>query len=99
MLIKLNDKCPDSSHSRLKRHYSTKWIEGHDAVFVFKEFYPAVAGYLDQLSESREVLGRAMPYVKATTTLGILVCLEVINASLNLTKPVAKKLQGFKKLL
>ena len=48
----VNDKCPDSSHSRLKRHCSTKWTEDHDAVFVFKEFYPAVVAYLDQLSES-----------------------------------------------
>ena len=46
-------KCPNSSHSRLKRHCSTKWIENYDVVFVFKEFYPAVAGSLDQLSESR----------------------------------------------
>ena len=37
------DKCPDSSHSRLKSHCSTKRIN-YDAVFVFKEFYPAVVG-------------------------------------------------------
>ena len=49
-----NDKCPDSLHSRLKRHCSTKWIENYDAVFVFEEFYPAVVGSLDQLSESRD---------------------------------------------
>ena len=39
-----------------------------------------------------------MFYVKATTTLGFLVSLEVINATLNLTKAVAKKLQGIKKV-
>ena len=91
----VNDKCPDSSHSRLKRRRSTKWTEEYDAVFVFKEFYPAVVAYLDQLSESREkeVFGRAMFYVKATTP-GFLVTLEVINAILNLTEPVARKLQG-----
>ena len=97
----VNGKCPVSSHSRLKRHCSTKWIVDHDSVFVFKEFCPAVAGYLDQLSESRDgkVLGRAMFYVKATTTTpGFLVSLEVIDATLNLTKPVAKKQQGIKKL-
>ena len=81
-------------HSRLKRHCSTKWIEDHDAVFVFKKFYPLVVGFLDQLSELRggEVLGRAMLYVKAATTPGLLVSLKVINATLNLVKPVAKKL-------
>ena len=71
-------------------------------LFVFKEFYPAVVGYLHQLSESRdgEFVGRAMFHVKATTKLGFLVslALEVINATLNLTKPVAKKLQGIEKL-
>ena len=96
----VNDKCPDSSHSRLKHHCSTKWIENYDAVFVFKEFYPAVTGSLDQLSESRDgkVHGRAMPYLKAITTSGFLVDLEVINATLKLGKTVAKKLQGIKKL-
>ena len=96
----INDKCPDPAHSRLKRHCSTKWIEDYDAVFVFMEFYPAVGGPLDQLSVSRdgEVLGRAMPYLKAITTAGFLVSLEVINATLKLTKTVAKQLQGNKKL-
>ena len=62
----------------MKRHCSTKWIENHDAVFVFKKFYPAVVGSLDQLSESRngEFLGRAMFYVKATPTPVFLVSLE-----------------------
>ena len=89
----VNDKCPDSSHSRLQRHCSTKWIENYDVVFVFKEFYPAVVGSLDQPSESRDgkVLGRAMPYLKAITTAGFLASLEVINATLKLTKTVAKK--------
>ena len=35
----VNDKCPDSLRSRLKRNCSTKWIENYNAVFVFKEFY------------------------------------------------------------
>ena len=96
----VNNKCPDSSHLRLKRHCSTKWIENYDAVFVFKAFYPAVADSLDQLSESRDgkVLERAMPCLKTITTAGFLVSLEVINATLKLTKTVAKKLQGIKKL-
>ena len=33
-----------------------------------------------------------MPYLKAITTAGFLVNLEVINAALKLTKTVAKKL-------
>ena len=59
-----------------------------------------VVDYLDQLPETRngEFLGRAMFYVKAKTTPGFLVSPEVVNATLNLTKPVAKKLQGIKKL-
>ena len=39
-----------------------------------------------------------MFYVKATTTPGFLVSLEVINATLNFTKTVARKLQDIKKL-
>ena len=64
----INGKCSDSSHSRLKRRYSRKWIANYDAVFVFK-FFPAVADSLDELSESRdsEVFGRAMLYFKVIT--------------------------------
>ena len=96
----VNDKCPDSSRSPLKRNCSTKWIENYNAVFVFKEFYPAVVGSIDQQSESRngEVLERPMPYSKAITTAGVLVILEVINATLKLTKRITKELQGIKKL-
>ena len=39
-----------------------------------------------------------MPYLKAITTSGLLVSLEVINATLKLTITVPKKLQGIKKL-
>ena len=69
--------------------------------FVFKELYPAVAGSLDQLSKSRngEVVGRAMSYFKAITTPGFLVGIEIINAILNITKPVAKKLQGIQETI
>ena len=96
----MDDKCSDSLHSPLKRNCFTKWIENYDAVFVFREFYPAVVGSLDQLSESKdgEVLERAMPYLKAITTAGFWVSLKVINATLKLTKTVAKKLLGIKKL-
>ena len=98
----------------MKRHCSTKWIEHYDAVFVFKEFYPSFVGSVfvfkefypsfvgsfDQLPESRDgkVLGKAMLYLKAITTAGFLVSLEVISATLKLTKTVAKKLQGIEKL-
>ena len=63
--------------------------------------FTTVVGFLDQLSESRdgEVLERDMPYLKVITTPGFLVSQEVINATLKLTKTVAKKLQGIKKLL
>ena len=35
----VDDKCPDSSHSPLKRNRSTKWIENYDVVFVIKVFF------------------------------------------------------------
>ena len=64
------------------------------------EFYPAVVGSIDQQSESRdgEVLERTVSYSKAITTAGVFVILEVINATLKLTKRITKKLQGIKKL-
>ena len=48
--------------------------------------------------QNGEVLGRTMLYLKAITTAGFLVSLEVINATLKLNKTVAKKLQAIKKL-
>ena len=46
----IDDKCPDSSHSGLIEW----WIENHNAIFVFKELYPAVVDFLDELTESRD---------------------------------------------
>ena len=61
-MLKLMENVQIFLHSRLKHHCSTRWIEDHDAVFVFKEFYSAVVDYLNQLSESRDgkVLGKAI---------------------------------------
>ena len=39
-----------------------------------------------------------MPYLKVITTAGFLVSLEVINATLKVTKTVVKKLRDIKKL-
>ena len=65
-----------------------------------RSFIPAVVGSLDQLSELRDgkVLERALPCLKAITTAGFLVSLEVINTTLKLIKTVAKKLQDIKKI-
>ena len=92
----ISRKCPDSSHSRLKRHCTTRWVENQEAVIVFKEMYLAAVGALDELSESRdgEAAGKAMSHLKMITTPDFLICMEVLNAILNITKPVARKLQG-----
>ena len=92
----ISRKCPDSLHSRLKRHCTTKWVENQEAVIVFKEMYLAAVGALDELSESRdgEAAGKAMSHLKMITTPDFLICMEVLNAVLNITKPVARKLQG-----
>ena len=69
----VNGKFPNSSRSCLKHHCSTKWIENYDAVFIFKEFYSAVAGSLDQLSGSG--------YALFESNNNSWVRLEVINAA------------------
>ena len=63
---------------------------------IYERLYSAVVGSLHQLSQSRDgkVVRRAISYFKAITAPGFLVSLEVINAILNITKLVAKKLQG-----
>ena len=51
-----------------------------------------------QNQEMEKFFKRAIPYLKAITTTGFLVNIEVINATLKLIITVAKKLQGIKKL-
>ena len=86
--------CPNSSHSRLKRDCSTRWVKNQEDVHVFKEIFPAVIGALNKLTESRggEVIRKAMSHLKILTSPDFVICMEVLNAVMNITKPVATKL-------
>ena len=88
-------ECPESSHSRLKKHCCTRWVENQEAIIVFKELYPAVVASLDELACSRdvEVVGKSTAYLKAIRDAEFLVSLEVITAVMSITKSLPQKLQ------
>jgi len=46
----VHSECPESSHTRLKKHSATRWVEKQDAVFMFKELYPAVTASLEEIA-------------------------------------------------
>ena len=100
-LLQVNGKCPNFSHSRLKRLCSAKWIENYDAVFVFKEFCRAVIGSLDQLSESRDrkVLRRATSYLKAITTPGFLISLRSYQCFTEIYQNSCKEAAGHQEII
>jgi len=43
-------KCLESSRTRLKKHCTTRWVEKQDAVLLFHELYPAVVASLDDIA-------------------------------------------------
>ena len=48
----ISECCPESSRSRLKSHCSTRWVEKQDAVFVFREIFPAICQALENIESS-----------------------------------------------
>ena len=62
----IEEVCPDSSRSRLKKHCATKWVEKQEAVLVFKELYPAVYLSLERITGwSRDSGGKASVYLRS----------------------------------
>ena len=43
-------ECPETSHTRLKKRWNTRWAEMQAATLVFKELYPAVVASLENIS-------------------------------------------------
>ena len=42
--------CPESKRQRLKTICATRWVERHDAIFVFMELIEAVVARLEELT-------------------------------------------------
>ena len=74
----IDEKCPESSRLRLKKHCSTRWVERQEAVLVFKELYPAVCISLEQISAWRgDCGGKAAVYIRSLDG-GFLVAMETL---------------------
>ena len=75
----IDNQCPDSSRTRLKKHCTTRWVEKQDAVLVFKELYPAILASLDCIcSWPGESGNKAVVYTKSLDG-GFLVALEILH--------------------
>ena len=87
-------ECPQSSHSRLKKHCTTRCVEKQTAVFVFKELFPAVVATLDDMTSwSGETAGKAATFLR-TLDNNFILAMDVLHAVLAVTKPLSVKLQG-----
>lgn len=78
----IDNQCPESSHTRLKRHCATRSVEKQNAVFVFKELYPAVTASLKDIASWPGDNGsKASIYLKSLDG-AFLVTLEILDAVL-----------------
>jgi hypothetical protein len=91
----IDEQCPESSHTRLKKHCDTRWVEKQSSILVFKELYPAVIVSLERITLwPGDAGGKAAMFVKSIQEASFLVSLEVLSTVLEVTKPLSQKLQG-----
>lgn len=78
----IDDRCPDSNRSKLKKYCATRWVEKQQSVMTFRLLYPAVLLSLEHISTWRnDSSGKAMVYLKALDG-SFLVSLEVLSTIL-----------------
>ena len=78
----IDNLCPESCRTRLKKHCATRWVEKQDAVLVFEELYPAILASLESLSSwSGESGNKAVIYTKSLDG-AFLVALEILHSVL-----------------
>ena len=83
----IQEVCPDSKHTRLKKHCETRWVEKQVAVHVFKDLYPAVVLSLEHISQWRDNgngSGQAAVFLRAFDS-EFHVTLQVLNIILEVS--------------
>jgi len=84
----IEQKCPESSRTRLKKHCTTRWVEKQDAVLVFRELYPAVVASLDDIAVWPGDSGsKAVSYMRSMDS-GFLVAVEILHTVLEVRNPL-----------
>ena len=91
----IQEECPESTHSRLKMHCTTRWVERQEAVRIFKELLPAIRVSLEKIRiwPHQDCSGKALIFESALDG-AFLVVLEILSSVLEVTKPLSVKLQS-----
>ena len=92
---RIQEECPESTHTRLKMHCTTRWVEKQEAVRIFKERLPAIRVSLEQIFiwPHQDCSGKALIFESGLNG-AFLVVLEILSSVLEVTKPLSVKLQS-----
>ena len=90
----IEEICPESTATRLKRLCPTRWVERHDAVLVFLELLEPVVDCMETIStwQDRETSSKANQLLCAVKQPQFLVAIHVLSkvfaVSLPCTQPI-----------
>jgi hypothetical protein len=81
----IETECPTLTHKKLKKHCTTRWVEKQEAVYVFKELYPAVVASLENIvTWPGESAGKASLYLRALDG-SFMIAIDVLHAVLEVS--------------
>jgi hypothetical protein len=91
----IEDVCPESTATRLKRLCPTRWVERHDAVLVFLELLEPVIDALETVStwQDRETSSKAHQLLCAVKQPQFLVAIHVLSKVFAVSLPLSRLLQ------
>jgi len=91
----IEDVCPESTATRLKRLCPTRWVERHDAVLVFLELLEPVIDTLETVStwQDRETSSKAHQLLCAVKQPQFLVAVHVLSKVFAVSMPLSRLLQ------
>lgn len=91
----IEDVCPESTATRLKRLCPTRWVERHDAVLVFMELMEPVIDALETVStwQDRETSSKAHQLLCAVKQPQFMVAIHVLSKVFAVSLPLSRLLQ------
>jgi len=91
----IEDLCPESTATRLKRLCPTRWVQRHDAVLVFLELLEPVVDCLETIStwQDRETSCKAHQLLCAVKQPQFLVAIHVLSKVFAVSMPLSRLLQ------
>ena len=91
----IEEICPESTATRLKRLCPTRWVERHDAVLVFLELLEPVVDCMETIStwQDRETSSKANQLLCAVKQPQFLVAIHVLSKVFAVSLPLSRLLQ------